>query len=596
MLTYSLDRRCPRSLYDQLYGFLRDDIERGVIAPGRKLPSKRALAQHLGVSVITVEAAYKQLAAEGYVSARERSGVFVNDVGPALRPDSVSSDERESRAGEAGSAEKRRPAGVVAAGNVRGRGGEGGLIGKRFFDTDVVAGKSQCCEGGSTASNRGQLACQRAGLAATGQGCAIDLTGRQGAARVFPYDAWARTQRKVLSECDEPTLLRAAQAQGSLELRRAIAGYLRGFRGMEVSADQVVVGAGAQVLYPFIVQLLGRDRVFALETPGYRRLAQVYASNDVALTAVPLDADGIVVDALAKTRASVVHCMPSHQLPGGMVLPIARRRELLRWAQGVSADEEEAPDAAEFAAGSGVREAGAEEGAAPGGAPCAANRAGAASAAPRRYIVEDDYDCEFRMTGRPILPLQAIDQDECVIYANTFTKTLGPALRMAYLVLPPHLADEFRERMGFYSCTASATDQLTLARFIASGDFERHVNRLRTRYRKVLFALVEALEGSAVADRLRLRHVGAGLHFLLEVEGVGALQAACLLGERGVAVEPLEAFCLDGLCGLPEGPAERPGEKSAPVDSAAGALVVNFSGLAVEQVPAVIRAFEQAFG
>lgn len=579
MLTYPLDRRCVRGLYDQLYGFLRDDIERGAIVPGQKLPSKRTSAQHLAVSVITVEAAYKQLAAEGYVSARERSGVFVNDMGPALRLGSALGGEERYRvrSGEEGAAVEADAAGkpcstwVAPAGDVRYRGGVDNPAGAQPFGGASFAGRLQHCEGEGAEDRWTQLACGHGDSALTVSRDVVDLTGRQGGARVFPYEAWARTQRKVLSECDEPTLLRAGQAQGSLELRQAIAGHLRGFRGMEVSADQVVVGAGAQVLYPFIVQLLGRDRVFALETPGYRRLAQVYASNDVALAAVPLDTDGISVEALAKTRASVVHCMPSHQLPGGMVLPIARRRELLQWAQG------------------------AEEGAA-----ATAGAAGLPSAAFRRYIVEDDYDCEFRMAGRPIPPLQAIDQAECVIYANTFTKTLGPALRMAYLVLPPHLADEFRERMGFYSCTASATDQLTLARFIASGDFERHVNRLRTRYRKVLSALVEALEGSAVADRLRLRHVGSGLHFLLEVEGASALQAACALGEHGVAVEPLEAFCLDALCraydGSFDGSADGFGKASAPADSTAGTLVINFSDLAAEQVPVVARAFEQAFG
>lgn len=533
MLTYELDRDGGRSLYEQLYLAVRRDIEDGVVAADQKLPSKRELARHLGVSVITVEAAYGQLAAEGYVSARERSGVYVNDVGASLR---------ETRKAQKACGEGRReskPLRSPAMTDAVPYDESGGICEMRDAAADFDRGKRRPTDSGDGWT---PASCGAKGPRTSEPRAPIDLTGRSGGTRLFPYSAWARIQRKVLSDCDERTLLRAGQAQGSWELRRALADYLRGFRGIDVSPDQIVVGAGAQVLYPFIVQLLGRDRLFALETPGYRRLAQVYASNDVAIAPVPIDSDGISVLALAATGASVVHCMPSHQLPGGMVLPAPRRRELLRWA----------------AEGEG----------------------------PKRYIVEDDYDCEFRMAGRPIAPLRAIDSGGSVIYANTFTKTLGPALRMAYLVLPPHLATAFRERLGFYSCTAGATDQLTLARFIASGEFERHVNRLRTGYRKVQDALVAGLRAGKAATRLSLHQVGAGLHFLVEVQGASGPEAAERLRRQGVAVEPLEAFELR--------PA-RAFEPQLTYASNAGVLVVNFSGLRLQDVAPVVEAFERAF-
>lgn len=533
MLTYRIERGSGRSLYEQLYLAVRHDIEGGVVAAGQKLPSKRELARHLGISVITVEAAYDQLEAEGYVLMRERSGVYVNDVGASLR------DAREAWEVQEEEGRQSKPLHLPATTDATPDAESGGTYEMREASADFDRGRRQ-----PTNSGGGWVpeASGPKGSDASEPRAPIDLTGRSGGARLFPYSAWARIQRKVLSDCDERTLLRAGQAQGSWELRCALADYLRGFRGMEVSPDQIVVGAGAQVLYPFVVQLLGRERLFALETPGYRRLAQVYASNDVAIAPVPVDRDGISVPALAATGASVVHCMPSHQLPGGMVLPAPRRRELLRWA----------------AEGEG----------------------------PKRYIVEDDYDCEFRMAGRPIAPLQAIDGNGSVIYANTFTKTLGPALRMAYLVLPPHLAVDFRERLGFYSCTAGATDQLTLARFIASGEFERHVNRLRTGYRKVQDALVAGLRAGKAATRLSLHQVGAGLHFLVEVQGASGLEAAERLRREGVAADPLEAFEL------------RPARASEPQPtcaSDAGVLVVNFSGLRLQDVAPVVEAFERAF-
>lgn len=420
MLTYQLGKSAEQPLYVQLYRGIRRDIEAGSIASGEKLPSKRALATHLGISVITVEGAYRQLEAEGYIEARSRCGFFACDVGTS---------------------------GVSSCFPMR--------------DTREV----------ETSKLRHKLS-EREVFA--------DFTGATSPTGIFPYDAWARTMRRVLAEQDEARLLSSSDGRGTYQLRQAIANHLRGFRGMEVDPEQVIIGSGAQSLYGLLVQLLGRQRTFAIENPGYPRLARIYQSNDVSLQLVGLDEKGPLVSQLEESGASVFHCMPSHQFPLGITTTVGRRQELLEWAAG-------------------------------GGN--------------RRYLIEDDYDCEFRMAGQPIPSLQAMDVRECVIYTNTFTKTLGSAFRIGYMVLPPHLARQFQEQLGFYTCTVGALEQLTLARFIESGQYERHVNRQRTHFRKVQNALVKALgeqqRKAKGAWALRLRNVGAGLHFVMEVEAHG---------------------------------------------------------------------------
>ena len=240
---------------------------------------------------------------------------------------------------------------------------------------------------------------------------------------------------------------------------------------MEVDPDCIVVGAGSQVLYNWLVQLLGRNLHYGVEDPGYLRLSRIYEANNVELSHIPLDENGIDMASVVESGTDVLHLMPSHQFPTGIVTSIGRRYELLGWA----------------------------------------------SAKGNRYLVEDDYDCEFRLTGRPIPSLQSIDATGKVIYANTFTKSLGPAFRIGYLVLPPALADRFRRELGFYSCTVSAIDQLALARFIESGDYERHVNRLRTHYRSVRDALVSAFQTSSFSERVSIEEQDAGIHFIMGI-------------------------------------------------------------------------------
>ena len=429
MLDYDLESRGEKSLYEYLYQRIRDDIVSGAIGAEERLPSKRALAEHLGVSVVTVEGAYAQLVAEGYVKSRPRSGYF-----SARLPRQV---KRGLPQGE------RAPGPAEPLPAVR-----------------------------------------------------IDLSsGEPGpeAARL-----WSHALRQALVSEPEAECFSPSPAQGTARLRSAISGYLRQTRGMEVDPDCIVVGAGAQVLDTMIVQLLGRELTYALEDPGYPRLTRLYGACGVRQVAhVPLDDGGVQMAALEAAAADVVHIMPSHQFPTGRVTSISRRYELLGWA----------------------------------------------SAAANRWIIEDDYDCEFRLAGRPVPPFAGMDAAGRVIYTNTFSKSLGSALRLAYMVLPAELVERFADKLGFYSSTVSSVQQVALARLLETGDYERYVNRMRKRARERRDLLVDALLSGSAAGRMRIEEADSGLHFVLAVESARSEKdiAAALL-DRGLRLAPLSDF------------------------------------------------------
>lgn len=553
MLTYVLNRGGETSLYEQLYRALRADIESGALAAGARLPSKRAFAKHLGVSVVTVEGALDQLVAEGYVRAVPRSGFYVQEIGPNLASFSrVSTRETVKSPSKAGF-EGKSALGVAKMG-VSGNDdvetleklatkdesfciacGEGDVLGVHLGlrgESGPRGYEAKIRSNGGIEDGRAGCGASWCGQNDVGRKWLADFTGATAPEGVFPYAAWARTLRRVLADESERTVLEASGPQGSSRLRAAIAAHLRGFRGMEVHPDQIVIGSGAQSLYGLLVQLLGRDLVYGVEDPGYPRLTRIYESNDVAVRPIALDGEGPVLEALERARIDVLHCTPSHQFPTGITVPVSRRRSLLEWAQsGVAAPED----------GAAAREI--------------RGRSVKASSARSRYLIEDDFDCEFRMAGRPVPPLAALDGAGRVIYANTFSKTLGGAFRIGYMVLPEALAERFRDRLGFYACTVGALEQLTLARFMESGDYERHVNRQRTRYRRLLSALIDALAASSAGDHLHFANAGAGLHFLMEVRGVegdkrdGATfeeRVARRAAIRGVRLAPLGRYRFTG--------------------------------------------------
>lgn len=486
MLSYDMGKRGNASRYDYLYRRIRHDIAHGNILPDEKLPSKRALARNLGVSVITVEAAYAQLIAEGYVRAEERRGYFACELSPVARGWQCGWQCGGKRDGQRGGDHLR---GIAASDSIP----ENAI--RR--PSPASAGLTQSPEQRLAPPGTSARMAEGVPAFASEGGPATPAPSSESAATaLFPYQTWARVMRRTLAEESSATLAQAALGAGSPRLRRAIAAYLREYRGMDVPAERIVVAAGSQTLYQLIIQLLGRDRAFAIESPGYPLLERMYDAQGARCASVPLAAGGIDVAALSESGASVAHVMPAHQFPTGVVMSAAHRRDLLNWSR---------MDAARAFSSEGPR---------------------------GRFIIEDDYDAEFRMSGRPIAPLASVDVAGRVIYLNSFTKSLGAAFRIAYMALPEDLAAQFELKLGFYSNTVSPLEQLALARFIEQGHYERHVNRLRTHVKRLQDGLVGRVRESSLAQEVAFEGLDRGLYFSMRVRkgaqdrAVGALHAA----------------------------------------------------------------------
>ena len=452
MLTYELKKAPGVPLYEALYRCIRGDILSGKLAHGEKLPSKRALAAHLEVSKVTVEGAYAQLLAEGYLRSEEKVGYFVEAAAQQTAPAQLPTPE---------------------------------LPEEVKWSLDLTANAP-----------------------ATG----------------FPFSVWMRLQRQVMLDYGD-RLLSHLPPQGYPELRHAIADHLLQFRGMRVDPENILIGAGTDFLYNLLIQLLGRDKRYAVEDPGYRKIRQIYHAGGVECVSAPMDAFGVMPDRLGD--AQILHCSPSHHFPTGIVTPALRRRQLLEWA-------EEKPE---------------------------------------RYIIEDDYDSEFRFHSHPVPALQTTDRSGKVIYMNTFSKTLAPSIRISYMILPSMLMQKFREKLGFYSCTVPSFEQYTLARFLAGGWFEKHINRMRKFYRTRRNRVIEILSNSAFAGQITILEQDAGLHFLLRVETPRTdRELTELCARAGIRVR-----CLgDYYEGTVPGWAEK-------------CLVINYSGLQEEALPAALE-------
>ena len=278
----------------------------------------------------------------------------------------------------------------------------------------------------------------------------------------FPFKIWRKIAKDVYDDSYKH-LLQTGHRQGEFALRQEIAQYLYASRGIVCSAEQIVIGSGTEQLLPMILNLFENNAQLAVENPGYSPLTSRQAIP------IPVDEDGLMVEALAQTEANIVYITPSHQFPTGAVLSAARRVQLLSWA----------------------------------------------NAKPERYIIEDDYDSEFRYKGKPIPALQGMDRHDKVIYLSTFTKSLMPSLRVAYFVLPKSLLHVYKERLTFYSSTVPRFDQQILTRFMQEGHFAKHLNRMRKIYRKKHDKIVSLLEQYPAI------HVSgdvAGMHILISVD------------------------------------------------------------------------------
>lgn len=424
MQTYTLDRSGASPLYEQLYRALKADILSGALPGGSRLPSGRALAEHLGLSRVTVETAYAQLLAEGYLTSRPRAGYFVEQLTPQELPPRVSEPEAQPPEPE-------------------------------------------------TAQSR--------------------------SAQLFPFSVWARLMRGVLLDRRQE-LLRPAPDAGLPALRQAVAAELYRQRGVHVSPEQVYIGAGAEYFYNLLIQFFGHGRVYALENPGHRKIARVYQANQVAVRPIGMDADGVIPELLEQSGAEVLHISPSHHYPTGTVTPITRRQALMRWL----------------------------------------------TAQPGRYLVEDDYDSEFRFSGLPIPTIQSMDRSGRVIYMNTFSRTISPSLRISYMILPRTLLPQWQAAMGFYSCTVPSFEQMTLTRFLAEGYFEKHLSRMKKHYRAVRAQLFSVLHTPQAVRQCAVHDTDAGLHLVLELKNAPEPEALrALLRQSGLPDALLSDFFLD---------------------------------------------------
>ena len=308
---------------------------------------------------------------------------------------------------------------------------------------------------------------------------------------LFPFTVWARLMRAVILE-QENSLLQPVRSGGAAELKAAICDYLYRCRGLYVHPRQIIIGSGAEYLYNLLIQFLGRDKKYGLEDPAYNVLTRIYGLNGADCTYIGLDRQGLSVKELKGSGVEVVHISPAHHFPTGIVMPITRRKEIMAWA-------EEAPD---------------------------------------RYIIEDDYDSEFRWTGRPLPPMFGSDPSGRVIYINTFSRTIAPSVRISYLCLPLKLLDLWEEKMGFYACPVPAFEQYTLAKFISEGYFERHINRMRKHYRRVRETVLKAVASCAGTE---IREENAGLHFILRaIDGAERIIEAA--GKCGIRITPISHY------------------------------------------------------
>ena len=349
---------------------------------------------------------------------------------------------------------------------------------------------------------------------------------------LFPFRTWGRIQKELLY--DAPELLLHGHPQGDRTLREAIGEYLATYRGVVCDSEQMVVGAGVEYLLGLAAHLL-KGGTAAIENPGYRRVRTILENSDLPCRGVSIDEGGLSVSALEESGANLCCVTPSHHFPTGVTMPAGRRSQLLRWAT-------------------------AQQG---------------------RYIIEDDYDAEFRFDIRPLPSLQGLGgQNGPVIYLSTFSKSLAPSIRIACMVLPPELLERYRSTYGTYANTVSRFEQQTLCRFLRDGYFTRHLSRMRSAYKARMEALCAALEHTFGRERLTLQGRHNGLHLLLTLQdgpGEGTMVRRAL--EEGVKLTGLSTYYLEGAEGCPE-----------------STVVLGYAGLADGDIPDLAAALGRAWG
>ena len=463
-----------KTLYVQIYEYIRDEIRAGNLLQNEKLPSARFLAEYLQVSRTTVDMAYDQLVSEGYLEARPRRGYFVSAY-------------------------------------------------EKLNVIDKIPRREMPEPSGNTIQESVQY----------------DFSPNTIDMRHFPYATWKKITKNILVDANSK-MFSLGEPQGDLSLRTTICRYLHGSRGVNCEPEQIIIGAGNDYLLLLLEKILGRHVHVAMENPTYVRAYKIFRSFAYPVSLIPVDEKGIKVDCLKRTDAKIAYVMPSHQYPTGVSMPIGRRMELLKWA----------------------------------------------AEGKERYLIEDDYDSEFRYKGKPLPSLQASDTAGHVIYIGTFSKAIAPAIRISYMVLPYPLLEKYRRECGFFSSSVSRIDQTILNEFIRDGYFERYLNKMRKHYRMKHDLLMNEIR--PLEKQFKITGSNAGLHILL-TDKRGRSEASLEEAARaqGVKTYPLGEFRMG------EGTAsEADGESGY---HKAAAMILGYGGLSLEDICAGIRILKKVW-
>ncbi|MGV4321049.1 MocR-like pyridoxine biosynthesis transcription factor PdxR [Bacillus mojavensis] len=401
-ITPFLDKTSKTPLYEQLYTYFKQEMSHARITKGMRLPSKRRLSGLLGVSTATVERAYEQLTAEGYVKSKPKIGWFAADIEPEFPnapipyqppPQPITHKEVES------------------------------VINFHQGNVDLLH---------------------------------------------FPFNAWRKSMVKSLDRYSEQFHTSGAP-QGEPALREMIARFVRLSRGVNCDPSQIIIGAGTTVLLQILCLTLQPGTKIGFEEPGFHRSRRMFEANHMNVIPICTDEEGVLPASLKHESPHLVYTTPSHQFPLGTIMTIARRQELLSWAKEANS-----------------------------------------------FIIEDDYDGEFRYSGQPIPSLQGLDPNGRVIYLGTFSKSLLPSLRISYMILPAALIEPVRKNALLMKQTVSSHNQLALADFIENGEWQKHLNRMRSLYRKKHAVLLEAIQ-TELGDSVEVLGKNSGLHILLRL-------------------------------------------------------------------------------
>lgn len=455
----SLEKNSKTPLYEQLYENIKQSILTTQYPKHMKLPSKRQLADFLSVSQTTVELAYAQLLAEGYIRSVPRVGYFVEDIMelPYVEP-AIATREHAP----------------VQSRNIL-----------YNFSPSMIDEES------------------------------------------FPFPVWRKIAKSYYDEMNS-YLLQSGHRQGEYELRQEIAHYLYHSRGISCIPEQIVIGSGTEHLLPMILRLLSPNVKIALENPGYSAIP--FSPNDESIIPISVDDEGMIIEELERSEASIAYVTPSHQFPTGAILSAARRTKLLKWALNGA----------------------------------------------NRYIIEDDYDSEFRYIGKPIAPLKSMDSHRRVIYLSTFTKSLMPSLRVAYFILPEDLVQHYNEQLRFYSSTVPRIDQHILARFMAEGHFFKHLNKMRKIYRKKHDQVIHLLQ--TCYPTVRISGEEAGMHILIHFNSLlSEAQLEAKAKEAGIAIVSISSYYLK------------------PIERNHRTFLLGFGGIPFDQLEDSIHSLMQAF-